>query len=99
MKWIFSAARHISRLLTLSMVLRHMRPVSGTCLLAYLLALHQFGSGFKKLGAHMISISINLLYLYTIVRFAWGKQNCHMPWLARHLMNRFCRPLLPIIRS
>ena len=32
---------------TLSMVLRHMRPVSGTCLL-YLLALHQLGSGFQK---------------------------------------------------
>jgi hypothetical protein len=74
MKWIFSAARHISRLLLFPWFLRHMRPVSGTCLLTYLLALHQFGSGFKKLGAHMISISINLLYLYTIVRFAWGNK-------------------------
>ena len=73
MKWIFSAARHISRLVLFPWFLRHMRPFSGTCLLVCLLCINP-GPGSKKLGAHMISISINLLYLYTIVRFAWGNK-------------------------
>lgn len=64
----------------------------------HLLALHQFGSGFKKLGAHMISISINLVLVHNS-KVRMGEQNCHMPWPARHLMNRFCRPLLPLIWS
>jgi hypothetical protein len=95
MKWIFSAARHISRLLLFPWFLRHMRPVSGTCLL-YLLALHQLGSGFQKAWGPHDQHFYQLAVLVHISKVRMGEQNCHMPWPARHLMNRFCRPLLPI---